>query len=192
MCQLTGVKLLMLWVMEKVLVPAVCDFPSTLGKVTAEEKCMWNWSFRNVEENVWCLQIHSFFYLDVAEYINKKPNWTTKLGWVFFLFINCKCRASGPAKICSGCLGCRLHHFCWCFLLLFPTVKIATWFAQAEMFYRVCFLGGNTLFFCGTAMLTTWLFSDQRWVFELQCDSLHDDFTFCTHHQLHSFQNNNR
>lgn len=52
MCQLTEVKLLMLGVMEKVPLPAVCDFQSTVGKVTDAEKDVWNWSLRNVEENV--------------------------------------------------------------------------------------------------------------------------------------------
>jgi len=37
-----------------------------LGKVTDEKKDVWNRSFRNVGENVWCLQIRFFLYLDIA------------------------------------------------------------------------------------------------------------------------------
>lgn len=135
MCQLTGVKLLTLWVMEKLPLPAVCDFRTTLGKVTGEEKDVWNWSFRNVEGNVWCLQIQFFFCLGITHVESTVV--------LIVLFTICKSGTSGWAEMYSVCLGYRLHHLYLCFMVLFPPMKIKIRLAWAEMFCRVCGSWGN-------------------------------------------------
>lgn len=161
----------MLWVMEKVPLPAVCGLCSTLGEVTDEEKIVWNWSFRNVEENVWCLQI-PFFYLDVAHLernvVKTKPT--------FFLFTNCKSGTNGSAEMCSLCLGYRWHRLYLCFWSFFPPMKIKIWLAQAEMFCRVCCSWVESAAFLDIAMLPTFFSSDQRWAFKLQCRICMDFF----------------
>lgn len=118
----------------------------------------------------------------------------TKNNEVFCLFANWKCSTSGPAKICSGCLSYRLHHFYLCFLVLFPAMKIT----QLDWHRQKCFIGCVS---CGRKSADfPWhsyaccliCFSEQRWELQLKCGSLYDGFTFCNHHQLYSVGNNNR